>query len=323
MKKSLLLLILFFFSYFSFSQNFKKVDQIIRYYPEINSIEELAQKIDYDFKNSDIEKVRAIYNWIILNITYKNINKSHLSTPQIISYSTKTDKEYQINYNKRITTLNAFKTREAVCEGYSLLFKRLCDLVNIENQLVYGYTKSSPYAIGFIPSNKNHVWNAVKINNKWLFFDTTYGAGYSYKGIWQQQANYSYFNVSNEVLNRTHFPAKKFWLQTLNQKPLFEFCNEPFKSEYYVFNNIKLLSPTKGTIKLSKKEKKLTLQFKNVKPNTPINYLYSYTQEIGTPLRLKNNKEITDISIKAPKQNTLLHIFIDHSLAVEYKIEIN
>ena len=55
---------------FTFSQKISEVDKIVAKYPKsFDSTEELAQKIDKDFK-SDYDKARAIYSWIAFNIKY-------------------------------------------------------------------------------------------------------------------------------------------------------------------------------------------------------------------------------------------------------------
>lgn len=58
------------------------VDKIMYSYSNINSIEELTKRIDYDFK-TNIEKARALYTWISLNIRYKLKNPYLLETPKV------------------------------------------------------------------------------------------------------------------------------------------------------------------------------------------------------------------------------------------------
>ena len=57
MKK--ITLLLFIFSFNLFSQDLKKVDKIIYSYHSITSAEQLAKRIDYDFK-TDLEKLKGI-----------------------------------------------------------------------------------------------------------------------------------------------------------------------------------------------------------------------------------------------------------------------
>gem|GEM_PF-2741212 len=51
---------------------------------------------------------------------------------------------------------------DAVCQGYALAFKLLCDASQIENRIVTGKL----YDI-------DHMWNQVKIDGEWLNYDTT------------------------------------------------------------------------------------------------------------------------------------------------------
>lgn len=318
MKKITFSLFIFFYSLNFFSQDLEMVDKVMLSYQEPKSIEDLAERIDYDFK-SDIEKVRAIFTWMCLNIEYNTPSTKTLKSPESIYYLNKDDlKRAHMRMQEQVIH-NAFNKRKGVCLGYSQLFSRLCNLMKIENKLIYGYTKYSVSKIGYIPSRKNHAWNAVKINNKWLLFDVTYGAGYLYKGVWQKQQNLDYFNAKKEKLRITHFPTSKKWQQFLNQKPLKEFCYEPFYQSAYLKYNIEIVGPRIGEIDV-KNKKKIHLKIKRQKNVENIKYIYSYENKIRTA-HIKNDNLVTNIYLKKPKQNTNLHVYVEDELALEYKIK--
>ena len=69
MKKIALIFLMFYFTLNLFSQDLERVDKIIVSYQQPKSVKELANRINYDFKTK-IEKIRAIYTWIALNIEY-------------------------------------------------------------------------------------------------------------------------------------------------------------------------------------------------------------------------------------------------------------
>ena len=48
---------------------------------------------------------------------------------------------------------------KGVCEAYSNLFNRMCELCGIEAQTV---------------SNADHAWNKAKVNGEWKYFDVTW-----------------------------------------------------------------------------------------------------------------------------------------------------
>ena len=68
--------------------------------------------------------------------------------------------------------------RKGVCNDYSHLFKRLCELTNIECIIITGIGKTNKNQIGRINMKSNHAWNAVKLSGKWHLIDVTWGAGY-------------------------------------------------------------------------------------------------------------------------------------------------
>lgn len=79
-----------------FAQKYNEVDKIVLKYPKnFNSTEQLADKINNDFK-SDYDKARAIYSWIAFNIKYDY--NAYLNPPksQGFSYSTEAEKQRKI-----------------------------------------------------------------------------------------------------------------------------------------------------------------------------------------------------------------------------------
>ncbi|KAB1155243.1 hypothetical protein F7018_12250 [Tenacibaculum aiptasiae] len=318
MKKITFSLFIFFYSLNFFSQDLEMVDKVMLSYQEPKSIEDLAERINYDFK-TDIEKVRAIFKWMCLNIEYNTPSNKTLKSPELIYYFSEDDlKRTHVRMQEEVI-YNVFNKRKAVCLGYTQLFSRLCNLMHIENELIYGYTKRSVNKIGYIPNRKNHAWNAVKINNKWLLIDVTYGAGYLYKGVWQKQTNLDYFDAKKEKLRITHFPTSKKWQKYLKQKPLKEFCYEPFYQNAYLKYRIKIIKPNIGEITINK-EDNILLKIKKIKNIDNIKYLFSHENKLRTA-RIKNDDFSTNIFFKNPKKDTSLHIYIKNELALEYKIK--
>lgn len=302
-------------------QNLEMVDKVLLSYKEPKSIEGLSERIDYDFKTK-IEKVRAVYNWIALNIEYNTFDTFFLKNPEFVIYQNEYDRKRYKEKRKEFLINKVFKNKKGVCYDYALLFQKLCNLLNIKNELIYGYTKSSINSIGLIPTAKNHVWNAVEIDGKWLLFDVTYGSGHIYKGVWQKEMNLSYFNVKKEKLKLTHFPVKKYWQNYIKQKPLKDFCLAPFYQDAYLKNKIEIIKPQIGEIKISKKNKKIKLKVNNFKKHHTIHYAYSSDNIIRIPT-IENNDSYTSISFKNPQKSTGLHIYIDNELTLEYKITLN
>lgn len=323
MKRILLTLTIFFHSLISISQvsneDLKKVDKIIYSYHSISSIEELAKRIDYDF-TSEIEKARAIYTWLALNINYTKFNTNLIYIPEVFVVFDNNDFERRLKINKNKVTNKAFITKKGVCKEYAYLFEKICNLINIKNELIFGYTKTSNPQIGIIPSQKNHVWNAVYIEDKWILIDVTYGSGYLYKDIWQRHFNDSYFNISKENLKLTHYPSDKYWSTFIKQNSLIDFCAQPIISSGFTKNNISTFSPKNGEIKIDN-NKKIKLQFKDLPYTTKVYYKYENNKYI-TKANKSNYNSITSIKLPKPSKNSSLKIYFDNELALEYNVVV-
>lgn len=320
MKKYIVFVFLIsFFSMSSQTKQLAKVDKIIYSYSNITSVEELAKRIDYDFK-TDIEKARALFTWISLNIKYEQKNPFVLKVPKtyIVTGEYGLKRKQKAEYEN--TLRDTFNKRMGVCKGYALLFHKVCTLLNIKNELIYGYARSALNKIGHVPTNKNHVWNAVKINNEWVFIDTTWASGYIQDGVWKHKMNTFYFNINKENLRLTHYPSETFWLNYLNQKPLKDFCYQPIITKTFIDSKAELVLPNKGIIK-TQKNKSFKLNLKNLKSNTKILYKLGNSGKVKSPFYKVKNL-VTSIKIDGTNKNNSLHIYFNSNLALSYKVEV-
>lgn len=108
---------------------------------------------------SDEERVKAIYAWICYHIKYdaKRYSKSSL---------------------KRFSSKRILWRKKALCDEYTQLFIDMCAAVDIKSFMVDGYFKSSYMEVDDTLYNADHVWNMVKVDNKWELVDVTISAGY-------------------------------------------------------------------------------------------------------------------------------------------------
>ncbi|SNR16710.1 transglutaminase domain-containing protein [Tenacibaculum jejuense] len=319
MKKYLLLLLLF--PSLISAQDFTMVDNVTRSaYKNEKSVISLAERIDYDFK-TDVEKVRAVYTWITYNITYRKEYSRFLKEPEFLVYFSEEHLKYIQKQKEEKKIANTFNKRAGVCEGFSLLFKKLCDLLKIENELVLGYTKPSVDYVGILATRKNHVWNAVKVQDKWIMIDATFGAGVISNGLWLRKFNPNYFDVSLNLLNRTHFPSAIKWRNFQKQKTLKDFCNDPMMRDAFFKHRIKIEEPKKGVITLKKKGD-IKFKIKGVKNKQSISYAFTNEGIFRKP-KVKVKKGYSDYYLQRPRQDTALHIYIDNELALEYKVKLD
>ena len=106
--------------------------------------------------SSDLEKVRAIYDWVVDNIEY--------------DYE-KLSKHDRGQYDNQYGALNALNTRIGVCYDYSTLAAALARSLGIQAKVVEGDLDKGMLK-GF------HAWNEIFISelDNWINIDTTLGA---------------------------------------------------------------------------------------------------------------------------------------------------
>ena len=100
----------------------------------------------------DVEKTRAIYEWLILNVCYDNYAVGYSSTV--------TGNSSELKKYKSWAAEGVFDDGVAVCEGFS---KALIIMARIEGI-------PALYVTG-----NNHAWNRVLIGGKWYGVDATHG----------------------------------------------------------------------------------------------------------------------------------------------------
>ena len=155
-------------------------------------VEKLVTYLVIPTKN-DSQKVVNLYQWLIRNISY--------------------DRQAYKNGNKRINRSNVdiLKRREAVCWGYSTLFKAMCDAANIPCEVISGYAKTSLEAKPQLKSS-NHAWNSVKIGSTWYLLDATWDSDLIGKiNVFEQKFGYGYFLAPPNYFIVNHLPENPDW----------------------------------------------------------------------------------------------------------------
>lgn len=125
-------------------------------------------------KMSDYEKVKAVHNWMIRNISYDYKNYLKRTLPY-----------------KVYTVEGALLDKKCVCQGYALAFKKLMDEYGVACVVVTGTAGGG-----------GHAWNMVRIGGKWYHIDVTWddpitdGTGVNTK------IYYTYFLKSTSYMNK-------------------------------------------------------------------------------------------------------------------------
>jgi len=162
-------------------------DQKLKNVPEF--IRLLAEYIN-EKSNNDFERVKKAHDWVALNIRYDT--QSYFSgryTPQDFSA--------------------VIRRGNAVCAGYSDVFKYLCDALEIKCTIVSGYGRG--YSSGVFGNenvmNSNHAWNIVTIEGKKYLIDSTWDAGYLSGRNFQASYTTAYFLTDPTAFLHRHFPG--------------------------------------------------------------------------------------------------------------------
>lgn len=298
------------FSISVFAQNYERVDAVLTMYPStFDSPEKLAKFIARDF-NTEEDRVRAIYTWIIQNVAYDPEEYKKFDY-KFSNYRERNEKDEKLRHKIIKRTL---KTGRAVCEGYAMLFERLCELQGIKNYLVRGDIKSNFSDIGR-PFKRIHMWNVAIIDGNPYLFDTTWGAG-KYNGTFIKEPSYFYYKTPPELLIKTHFPdmTEDSFLDNGFTKE--QFAEQPLVIEKdLLINDIE--SPANGLIYSDAYFDEIIFSIKNVNP-AQVSYSYGdLTIEIKDVFREENRIKFNVPLAEKAKQ---LLIYFDGKPALGYRI---
>ena len=129
---------------------------------------------------SDLDKVKAVNDYLVLNTAYDYANQQKKTIPAD-SY----------------TAHGALVGGIAVCDGYTKAAQLLLNRLGIENH----------YVVGNIADGL-HSWNQVKLNGQYYFMDVTWNDPVPNK---PGTVSYEYFLVTSDQLRKDHSWVEKNW----------------------------------------------------------------------------------------------------------------
>jgi hypothetical protein len=136
-----------------------------------------AKKITANAR-TDMQKLRAIYDWMCENIQY--------------------DTSYKI-----ATADECYKKRKGVCQAYSELMYRLCEAVGVKCTIVSGTAR---HFLG----GGGHAWICAHVEGRNVLIDPTWGAGSVNGTKFTFRDDHSYwFDVDPYWMIFTHFPKNE------------------------------------------------------------------------------------------------------------------
>ena len=248
MTMKIALTILLFFPLFTYSQrdNFYNIDHKVTSIPFAKA-DSLAKQLAA-LGNTDREKVRAIFRWITEHIDYNVVRYSRQKINTKLFYEEPEDSNAALpSLNERVATKVLYK-KVAFCDGYSRLFKTLCDHAGIKAEVIFGYGRNNTSKRFGV----NHTWNAVYIDSSWHLLDVTWASGFvTYSNAFIRNFNESYFLTPPHEFIRDHYPADLQWTLLSEPPVLREFNQGPFRYSGYMKAGISDHYPSKGIIEVA------------------------------------------------------------------------
>ena len=209
--------------------NFEKCDSVAKscHSETLYNLPLLVYKLTAHF-DTEAEKFRAIHTWVCFNIesdhgfgeqTLKKRKKFKNDSIAFMQWNNKV----QSKVFKRL-----LKEKKTICTGYAYLVKELANLIDIDCEIINGYSRTTKRNVGEIDI-PNHSWNAVKLNNKWYQVDATLASGYFDvdKNKFIKNYNDGYFLASPELYKTKYYPLNKKWMLASNTINLDQFVNAP------------------------------------------------------------------------------------------------
>lgn len=291
-----------------------QVISLVNEYKSYSTCDKLVAQINTDFSN-DLDKAGAIFLWIANNIKYD----SKLMGKDYNSFSYKTEEE--LEKKQRIFYLNStnktIKSKRAVCQGYSELYKRLCNLSGIKCEVILGAAKTVNKDIGKAPKDSDHAWNTIKINGKWYLIDVTWGAGHVKGTKFIKELETAWFMTEPDLFYLNHWPMEKKWL--LTSKTISSFKNLPLYYSSFLTSELTIEKPLKGVI-----DSKSVIAFR-IKADTmdfcsKMSYEYSF-EKYSQKIEYINDNGYVTFNIPKRRRAGFLTIYVDNNAIVEYKLK--
>ena len=241
------------------------VDSFVRTVKFEGNLDSLTHHLT-DRYPTQLDKATAIFFWIIENIRYdcKFYNKYNYKGREPYRYKCRDDEDCEAKRMALETRIieRVVEKKKAVCQGYSMLFKRMCDIAGLRSEVLIGYIRTEYYEVGTSGSIE-HAWNSVLIDSTWHLLDATWAAGGCASDddgkllFFVKRYNPYYWLTPPEDFARNHYPKDTVW--TL----IPHYTKEKFAANPYYrrdeMSHIKLLAPGSGIIDAKKGD---TIRFK-------------------------------------------------------------
>lgn len=155
-----------------------------------DAIDELISYLELTEASSDLDKIRTIFEWLVLNVTY-NWNEIFEDNDTIY------------------TAYGALIEKDAVCNGYSMLMYRLLKEVGINNRIITG---NAAEGVG-------HVWNAVELDGLYYHCDSSSEScnGEIYKYFLKGSEDFEGYDCHEHFLSKLNFAKTGYPVEVIEK----------------------------------------------------------------------------------------------------------
>lgn len=293
---------------------------------DITDLDTLTQELMASVTNEK-EKLETIFRWVAENISYNtNIFKRYGREPlDAMLHEEPDDTSALKSLNERVA-IKVLKRKVAVCDGYTRLFKVLCDRAGIPNEIIPGYARTN-FGNNRNRFMTNHTWNAVFIDGKWQLTDVTWASGFiSYSEDFIRHFDEYYFLTPPQQFIRDHYPEDPQWT-LITDPPLFrEFYDSPYRYGSFLKSGITFFSPAKGIIeadigdsiifelKTKNPGKKILVTQELLSDSALVFYMTANENSDNTHFRFNYTVPDTD--------KAWLYVYVNEELVMRYKLNL-
>ncbi len=188
--------------------DYREIDERVRNLAKNEESPQAVARIVCEGLTSDIEKARAIFDWLAYNVAYDTSYRTYLPS-------------------------DVFKKRKAVCQGYSDLFCIMAKEVGLKARTVPGFART----------NSGHAWNIVTLSDREILIDSCWGAGYVNGSRFTFRFAPWYFDTHPGAFALTHMPNDDIMEEMLIYPPMKISRNKFFglpkldTDKYYPYGN--------------------------------------------------------------------------------------
>jgi hypothetical protein len=289
---------------------------------EASTVKELADKLTRGYPTA-IEKTRAIFRWMTGKISYRTTFKN-VEAPE------ENDTAALKPLSERVAE-SVLRNRQALCDGYSRLFKTLCDYASIQCEVIYGYARTETHK-QIQRFGSNHAWNAVYLDSNWYLLDVTWASGFidSRTEQYVQHLDEQYFLTTPDNFIREHYPDDLSWT-LMDDPPLMpEFRQSPFRQRAFAKYNIRRYAPSTGLINAKVGD---TLHFEitsadrlrdgNISPNPFLDQSLYHSSKTALikPVSSKGNSIKYEYRVIAPSIQWI-YLLYNEDLVLRYRVNV-